>query len=193
MAFENLILKPKRNPNPYSIVGDYRTDYTGQAGYLVKVTACDPDSDQYYSQGESVGASLDGVYSNKWISPWIVSKAGATDTAGNILGITLEGTASEDRHGNKLDGFNTRYADENGYVISGRPVQIATEGNFWIRNTQVAGNPQPGSGLVPAANGGLTVVDPANLVATKTGTALVGKVLSSSGTRNGDINIELKL
>lgn len=192
MAFKDLILKPLRNVPPHSIVANYRTDYTGQAGYLVKVTACDPDSDQYYSQ-ESVGASYDGIYSNKWISPWIVSKAGATDTAGNVLGITLEGTASVDNHGNKIDGFNQRWADENGYVKSGAPVQIATEGNFWFANSQFAGNPQPGSGIVPAADGAFTVVNPADLVATKTGTALIGKVLSSSGSRQGDVFVRLSL
>jgi hypothetical protein len=193
MAFKNQLIKPLRNPNPYSIRSDYRTDYTGQAGYLVKVTACDPDSDQYYAQGESVGASYGGIYSNKWISPWIVSKAGATDVACGILGITLEGTASEDNHGNKIDGFNQRWADENGYVRSGAPVQIAMEGDFWIANSQFAGNPQPGSGIVPAADGAFTVVDPANLVATKTGTALVGKILSASGTRQGDVRVQINL
>lgn len=193
MAYNDLLLKPERNINPHDIRGGYRTDYTGQAGFLVKVSTNDPDDDTFYAQGESVGASYGGVYSNKWISPKVVTKAGASDSAGTILGITLEGTASQDNHGNKIEGFNQRWADENGYVASGKPVQIATRGNFWIAASQVAGNPQPGSGLVPAANGAFTVADPANLVATKTGTALIGKVLSSTGTRQQDLNIELTL
>lgn len=193
MAYKDLLLKPTRIVPPHAVRGTFRTDYTGQAGYLVKVTAFDPDSDTYYSQGESVGASYDGIYANKSIAPWIVSKAGAGDVAGSILGITLQGTASEDNHGNKVDGFNQRWLDENNYAKSGMPVQIATEGNFWIANSQVAGNPQPGSGLVAAAGGGFTVIDPANQVAAGTGQYLVGKVLSASGSRNGDINIELKL
>ena len=193
MAFNNLLLKPTRNYNPHDVRGDFRTDYTGQAGYLVKVSAFDPDSDTYYAQGQSVGASYDGVYSNKFISPWVVSKAGAGDTAGSILGITLQGTASVDNHGNLIDGFNERWAQENNYVKSGMPVQVVTRGNFWIADSQIAGNPQPGSGIVAAANGGFTVIDPANQVAAGTGQYLVGKVLSSSGTRQGDVNIELTL
>jgi len=193
MAFKDLLLKPQRTFSPYDLRDGYRTDYTGQAGYLVKVTDNDLDDDTFYAQGESVGASYDGIYSNKWISPKIVSKAGASDVAGSILGITLEGTATEDNHGNKIDGFNKRYADENGYVASGKPVQIVTRGNFFVNVSQIAGTPAPGSGVVPAADGAFTVVDPANLVATKTGTALIGKVLSTSGTRQSEVQIELTL
>ena len=192
MSFNNLILQPDRNFSPYDVRGKFRTDYTGQAGYLVKVSAFDPDSDTYYAQGQSIGASYDGIYANKQLSPWVVSKAGATDTAGSILGITLQGTASVDNHGNKVE-FNDRWLDENDYAVSGKPVQIATRGNFLIHKSQFAGNPQPNSGLVPAAGGTFTVVDPANQVATKTGQALVGKVLSSASTRTSGVYVELAL
>jgi hypothetical protein len=188
MAYNTDLLKPTRNIAPHDIRDGYRTDYTGQAGFLVKVTNFDPDDDTFYAQNTSVGAGYDGIYSNKWIAPRVVSKAGASDVAGSVLGITLEGTASVDNHGNLIDGFNKRWADENGYVASGKPVQIATRGNFWIAVSQINGNPQPGSGLAPAADGKFLVVDPV-----ASGDSLVGKVLSSSGSRQGDVNIELTL
>tara|TARA_R110001592_G_scaffold334993_2_gene619537 strand:+ start:7059 stop:7631 length:573 start_codon:yes stop_codon:yes gene_type:complete len=190
MAYKDLKLKPSRNIAPHDIRSHLRAEFTGVAGDLVKVKTFDPDNDNYYAQGQSVGASHDGVYSNKFQSPWTVEKAVSGDFAGSILGITLEGTAVTDDHGNQIDGFNQRWADENGFVASGKPVQIATRGNFWVSNSCIAGNPQPGSGLAANNDGGFRVVLPGAAAANGT---LVAKVLSSAGTRQGDVNIELTL
>jgi hypothetical protein len=189
MAFKDLKLKPLRNISPYDIRSHLRADFTGEAGDLVKVKTFDPDSDTYYAQNQSVGASNDGVFSNQFQSPWTVELATSGDLAAGIIGITLEGTALTDNHGNKIDGFNQRWADENGFVASGKPIQIATRGNFWISSSVVNGNPQPGSGLAAGANGGFRVVNPATAGAG----LVVAKVLSSAGTRQGDVNIELTL
>lgn len=193
MAYKDLKLKPSRNIAPHDIRGNFRAEFTGEAGDLVKVKAFDPDNETYYSQGEGVGASYDGVYSNKFQSPWTVEKAVAGDRASVILGITLEGTAVTDNHGNKIDGFNQRFADENGFVASGKPIQIATRGNFWISSSAIQGVPAPGSGLaIGSTAGGLKCVNP-NLAINTTGDLIVGKVLSTAGTRQGDVNIELTL
>ena len=147
MAYKDLILKPTRNVPPHKIVSEFRTDFTGQAGHLVKVSSYDPDADTFYSSSP-VGGSYDGIYSNQQVAPFTVTTTSDGDTASQVLGITLEGTAVTDANGNKIDGFNKRYGDENGYVASGKPVQIATEGMFWIDANHIKGGvPAPGSGL----------------------------------------------
>ena len=188
MSFKNTILKPTQNVLREKIVDEYRTDFTGQAGHLVKVSQKNPDDDSFYAQNTPLGASFDGIYSNKWISPYVVTKAEADDPANALLGITLQGTAEFDQHGNKINGFNRRYADENNYVASGEPVQIAAEGNFYISIDQIEGVPGPQSGLVAADEGKFRVVDPKVAGYSESG-LLVGKCFSTSGTRQRDVNI----
>jgi hypothetical protein len=196
MAYKDLILKPTRNVPPHKIVSEFRTDFTGQAGHLVKVSSYDPDSDTYYSSSP-VGGSYDGIYSNQQVAPYSVTTTADGDTASQVLGITLEGTAVTDTNGNKIDGFNKRWADENGYVASGKPVQIATEGMFWIDANQIKGGvPAPGSGLKAFGTGSFGLVD---LSATNASGSLfnaplaIGKVISSTGTRQSDVLIQLSL
>lgn len=188
MSFKNTILKPTQNVPREKIVDEFRTDFTGQAGYLVKVSQKNPDSDSFYAQNTPLGAAFDGIYSNKWITPYVVTKAGADDPANALLGITLQGTAEFDQHGNKINGFNRRYADENNYVASGEPVQITSEGYFYISLSQINGVPGPQSGLVAANDGKFKVVDPKVAGFAQSG-LLVGKCLSTSGTRQADVNI----
>jgi hypothetical protein len=196
MAYKDLILKPTRNVPPHKIVSEFRTDFTGQAGHLVKVSSYDPDSDTYYSSSP-VGGSYDGIYSNQQVAPYSVAKTAAGDTSAQVLGITLEGTATVDANGNKVDGFNKRWADENGYVASGKPVQIATEGLFWIDANQLNGGiPAPGSGLKAGAAGTFALVDTSAIVVTGAVSAAalqIGKVISSTGTRQSDVLIQLSL
>lgn len=196
MAFTDLILKPTRNVPPHKVLSEFRTDFTGLAGKIVKVSSYDPDADTYYSQSDPVGGSYDGVYSNKQIAPFAVTTATLDDSSASVLGITLEGTAVTDANGNKIDGFNKRYADENGFVASGKPVQIATEGTFWYDAKQFTGaqKPAPGSGLASDYDGKLRVVDLA--VTNASGAVInsdvvIGKVLSSTGTRQSDVLIQL--
>jgi hypothetical protein len=196
MAYKDLILKPTRNVPPHKIVSEFRTDFTGQAGHLVKVSSYDPDADTFYSSSP-VGGSYDGIYSNQQVAPFTVTTTSNGDTASQVLGITLEGTAVTDANGNKIDGFNKRWADENGYVASGKPVQIATEGMFWIDAKQIKGGvPAPGSGLKAFGTGSFALVD---LSATNSSGAFfnaplaIGKVISSTGTRQSDVLIQLSL
>jgi len=196
MAFTDLILKPTRNVPPHKVLSEFRTDFTGLAGKIVKVSSYDPDADTYYSQNDSVGGTYDGVYSNKQIAPFAVTTATLDDSSASVLGITLEGTAVTDANGNKIDGFNKRYADENGFVASGKPVQIATEGTFWYDAKQFTGaaKPAPGSGLASDYDGKLRVVDLANTNASGAvinSDVVIGKVLSSTGTRQQDVLIQL--
>lgn len=183
-------LKPWRLLPPHKIVADFATDYLGEAGYIVKVATNNPDDDTYYDSTTSVGASFDGVYSKRWVSPRKVTKAAHEDPAGAILGITLQGTAETDIHGNKVVGFNQRWADENNYVGSGVPVQIATEGFFYLSLDNINGVPAPGSGLIADDDGEVLVVDPADTDIIGSG-LLIGKCLSTSGTRQGDALIQL--
>ena len=190
MAYKDLLLKPTRNVPPHKIVSEFRTDFTGRAGHLVKVSSYDPDDDTYYSQSNPVGGSYDGVYSNQQVAPFTVTKTAEGDTATQVLGITLEGTATTDANGNKIDGFNKRYADENGYVASGKPVQIATEGFFWIDANQVnSGVPAPGSGLKAFADGSFALMD----LSSSNAHLAIGRVISSTGTRQSDVLIQLSL
>ena len=196
MAFTDLILKPTRNVPPHKVLSEFRTDFTGLAGKIVKVSSYDPDADTYYSQSDPVGGSYDGVYSNKQIAPFAVTTATLDDSSASVLGITLEGTAVTDANGNKIDGFNKRYADENGFVASGKPVQIATEGTFWYDAKQFTGaqKPAPGSGLASDYDGKLRVVDLAQANASGAvinSDVVIGKVLSSTGTRQSDVLIQL--
>jgi hypothetical protein len=196
MAFTDLILKPTRNVPPHKVLSEFRTDFTGLAGKIVKVSSYDPDADTYYSQNDSVGGTFDGVYSNKQIAPFAVTTATLDDSSASVLGITLEGTAVTDANGNKIDGFNKRYADENGFVASGKPVQIATEGTFWYDAKQFTGaqKPAPGSGLASDYDGKLRVVDLANTNASGAvinSDVVIGKVLSSTGIRQQDVLIQL--
>lgn len=196
MAFTDLILKPTRNVPPHKVLSEFRTDFTGLAGKIVKVSSYDPDADTYYSQNDSVGGTYDGVYSNKQIAPFAVTTATLDDSSASVLGITLEGTAVTDANGNKIDGFNKRYADENGFVASGKPVQIATEGTFWYDAKQFTGaqKPAPGSGLASDYDGKLRVVDLANTNASGAvinSDVVIGKVLSSTGIRQQDVLIQL--
>jgi len=196
MAYKDLILKPTRNVPPHKIVSEFRTDFTGQAGHLVKVSSYDPDADTFYSSSP-VGGSYDGIYSNQQVAPFTVTTTSDGDTASQVLGITLEGTAVTDANGNKIDGFNKRYGDENGYVASGKPVQIATEGMFWIDANQIKGGvPAPGSGLKAFGTGSFAVVDlsATNASGSFVNAALaIGKVISSTGTRQSDVLIQLSL
>ena len=196
MAYKDLILKPTRNVPPHKIVSEFRTDFTGQAGHLVKVSSYDPDADTFYSSSP-VGGSYDGIYSNQQVAPFTVTTTSDGDTASQVLGITLEGTAVTDANGNKIDGFNKRYGDENGYVASGKPVQIATEGMFWIDANQIKGGvPAPGSGLKAFGTGSFALVDlsATNASGSFVNAALaIGKVISSTGTRQSDVLIQLSL
>lgn len=199
MAYTDLILKPTRNVPSHKIVSEFRTDFTGLAGKIVKVSSYDPDADTFYSQSDPVGGSYDGVFSNKQIAPFAVTTATLNDVSNEVLGITLEGTAVTDANGNKIDGFNKRYADDNGYVASGKPVQIATEGTFWYDAKQFTGaaKPAPGSGLATDYDGKLRCIDlsltgaVANVGHLVNIPFAVGKVLSSTGTRQQDVLIQL--
>ena len=196
MAYTDLILKPTRSVPPHKIVSEFRTDFTGLSGKIVKVSSYDPDADTFYSQSNPVGGSYDGVFSNKQIAPFAVTTATEGDNTSTVLGITLEGTAVTDANGNKIDGFNKRYADDNGYVASGKPVQIATEGTFWYDAKQFTGaaKPEPGSGLAADYDGKLRCLD---LNATNASGSLsnepliIGKVISNTGTRQSDVLIQL--
>jgi hypothetical protein len=192
--FNNRLLKPYRNYDPKDVIGEFRTDYTGQAGYFVKVTTNDLDSDKFYSS-DKVGQNFDGVYNNIFQSPKIVSKAGAGDPAAAILGLTIEGTASEDAHGNTVNGFGhaERWAEANGYVPTGKPAQIVTRGLFEVSTDIINGTPAPGSGVVVGAGGTWTIVDPDNMVATETGKLLVGKCLSTASTRQSSAQFLVNL
>lgn len=69
---------------------------------------------------------------------------------------------------------------QQGYVRSGEPVPIMTRGFAILNNLSNPTSAGPGSGLIGAANGQMTVVDGA----TPTGYAqkIIGKCVSSSGT-----------
>ena len=190
MSF-NKTLKPHRNFDPHKVVSEFATDFLAEAGKLVKVSVNDPDNDVFYTE-QKVGADYADIFNDRWGTPKRVTLAGAGDPAGSILGITLEGTAEYDNHGNKILGFNERWAKDNGVVPSGRPAQIVTEGNFWIGVEAVNGTPAPGSGLVAGANGTFTVVDPSVAGYASSG-LLVGKCLSTTGSRQGDFNFLLTL
>lgn len=192
MSAKNRLLKPYRNYAPHDVIGEFRTNYTGDAGLFVKVVTNDPDDDVYFTN-DKVGADYDGVYNNLFQSPKIVGKAGAGDPAAAILGITVQGTASEDAHGNKINGFNERWAAENNYVPTGKPVQIVTRGLFEVSTDIINGTPAPGSGVIVGANGTYTVADPDNLVVTETGKLLVGKFLSTASTRQNSATVLLNL
>lgn len=191
-AFKDKLLKPNRKFNPWTVIGTFRTNYTGDAGYLVKVDTNDPDNDTYFTS-DKVGADYNGVFNNLWQAPKIATKADAGDPAASILGITLEGTASEDNHGNKINGFNERWAADNGYVPTGKPARIVNQGIFEFSADLLNGVPAPGSGVVAGAGGTFTVVDPDNLVATETGKLLVGKCLSVTGSRQQSAEILINL
>jgi hypothetical protein len=193
MAYKDQILKPTRNVPPHKIVSEFRTDFIGQAGHLVKVSSYDPDNDTYYSSSP-VGGSYDGIYSNQQVAPYTVTTTADGDTSAQVLGITLEGTAVTDANGNKIDGFNKRWGDENGYVASGKPIQIATEGMFWIDANQIhGGTPAPGSGLKAFGTGSFALIDTSKTGVVPPAALYVGKVISSTGTRQSDVLIQLSL
>lgn len=188
----NRKLKPTRKTNPYDIIGTYKANFTGEAGDLVRVLVNDPDDNDFYTN-TNVGASFDGVFNGLWVATKTVGKAGVGDPAAAILGITIEGTLSEDQHGNKINGFNERYAMENNAVPTGKPCQIVTEGIFEISADAINGTPAPGSGLVAGADGSLTVIDPEDIVAAGTGTLIVGKCLSTVGANQNSAEVYIKL
>lgn len=175
-------LHPYRNYDPKDTLDFFALDGTGLDGLLVKVSANDPDDRTFFDANTSVGdSSQEGVLSNRWTTPKRVQTVSEYATRSEVLGITLEGAAEKTNHGNQIPGFNERYADENGFVSSGQPLTIAQRGLFRINIGQVTGVPGVGSGVASFTDGKLKVVDPA----TTSGEFVLGKFISSSGSRNG--------
>lgn len=186
MSFKNRKLKPWRLLPPHQIIGEFSTDYLGDEGSIVKITANDPDADVFYDAGNGVtSAQYPGVSSQRWVQPRKVSLAASGDLASEILGITLQGTQEVGEHGipTLLD---RRKANENNYVASGHPVQIALGGTFYLSLENIEGIPTPGAGLVAADGGKVAVVDAGTVADPK---LLIGKCLSTSGSRQGDAQV----
>jgi hypothetical protein len=93
-----------------------------------------------------MGAQYTNVVSQRYGSfPYVVDAA----TGDYPVGMTLWDVRETDEHGNKLI-FDTKKADERGYVLSGQPVPIVTKGLVtWsgtFNGTAVVGAPVYASG-----------------------------------------------
>ena len=210
-------LLPWRDYDEHDVINIYALQGTGLAGGLVKINQCAPSNDYFYSS-TAVGASFNGITSNRWINPFNVVLAGSGDGRYNgVLGLTLVNVQEYDENGNRLVTLGQQYKyDENNAVASGFTVPILTRGIVAINYTVYSGSTfAPSGGYVATvsyqastANGGFGQIDcvpKANIVAyTSTNAvpgsglysedAVIGNFLSSSGTeRNGWALLKLRL
>jgi hypothetical protein len=180
-------LRPLGDYDQHEILPFYALNQTGLGGMAVTLLtgAQDPlTSEGYGSQG--IGAS----YTNIWAPAYSVFRkvrpATIGDTKWEVAGITLKTTAYYDENGNALRNMPYDQTLARGFVQTGQAVPILKRGMVSLALSTLNGTtPFAGYPLIASGNGGFACVTPAYATGTSISNLVIGRVLSSTGTYNG--------
>lgn len=196
----NGFLFPFRQYNESDVLNIWSLDGTGNNGMLVAIQTGvqDPsNSAGQYANAAPNGYAITNVGNYRYGQPRKVRAATTTDTKYNVIGVTLHTTALYDENGNLLVNQPYDRTIERGYVQTGWVVPILTRGVITVASTNINGTPFPGHAATIGSNGQFGVANPNNQVSLGTGSAVVGKYLSFSGSQNfnglGYAQIKLEL
>lgn len=190
-------LLPFRQYAEAEVINMFASDVTGLNGQLVtiQVGAQDPaTSAGAYANRAPNGYSVTNVGNYAYQNARRVRPCNATDTRSNVIGVTLHTTAIYDENGNLLVNQPYDKTIERGFVNTGFTVPILTRGIITVKLSQIGGVPTPGFAALIGTGGQFAVGNPADLVVLGTGTRVVGKFLSTTGSAfGGYAQIKLEL
>lgn len=190
-------LLPFRQYNESDVINLFSLDATGLNGMLVAIQTGNQDpatsAGQYRSTSPN-GVTFANVGNYGYGTNRKVRPAVATDTKYSVIGVTLHTTAINDENGNVLINQPYDRTLERGFVQTGSAVPILTRGIITVKLANINGTPFPGHAATIGAAGQFGVADPLDQVAIGSGSAVVGKYLSSSGSAfGGYAQIKLEL
>lgn len=190
-------LLPNRQYNESDVINFFALDATGLNGQLVAIQtgAQDPaTSAGAYRSTAPNGVAFTNVGNYGYGAVRKVRPATSTDTKYNVIGVTLHTTAITDENGNPLVNQPHEKTLERGFVQTGFAVPILTRGIINVKLANINGTPFPGHAATIDTAGRFGVANPNNQVALGTGSAVVGKYLSFSGSAfGGYAQIKLEL
>lgn len=182
-------LLPSRQYSESDVLNMFSSDVTGLNGMLVAITNNsnqDPSTSMgAYANRAPNGYAVTNVGNYAYQNARKVRAAVATDTKYNVLGVTLHTTAVYDENGNLLVNQPYDKTVERGFVQTGFTVPILTRGIITVKLANIGGVPTPGYAATIGTGGQFAVGNPADLVVIGTGTRVVGKYLSTSGSSFG--------
>lgn len=189
-------LLPLQQYNPADVINWFALDGTGLNGQLVAIET--GNQDPANSAGSyttiPVAAGWTNTVSYRYNTLRRVRPTQAGDTHYNTIGITLHTTAVYDENGNILANQPYEQTLERGFVQTGFAVPILMAGIVTLKLAQIVGVPFPGYAAVisTGGNGKVESVNPSLLslvettgVNTYSGSQVVGKWLSYSGSAFG--------
>lgn len=197
----NGFLFPFRQYNESEVLNFFSLDGTGNNGMLVAIQTGVQDptamAGQYRTAAPN-GYAITNVGNYGYGTPRKVRAATTSDNKYNILGVTLHTTALYDENGNLLVNQPYDRTIERGYVQTGFAVPILSRGVITVSTANIVGTPFPGhAATVGSTAGSFGVANPNSQVALGTGSLVVGKYLSFSGSQNyngvGYAQIKLEL
>ncbi|MDP3793962.1 MAG: hypothetical protein Q8R07_04400 [Candidatus Uhrbacteria bacterium] len=191
-------LLPFRQYSESDVLNIFSSDVTGLNGMLVSITNNSnqdpPTSAGAYSTSAPNGYAFTNVGNYAYRNSRKVRAAGVADNRSNVLGVTLHTTATVDENGNLLVNQPYDKTIERGFVQTGFTVPILTRGVITVKLSNIGGTPTPGWAATIGTGGQFAVGDPAEMVVIGTGTRIVGKYLSTSGSAfGGYAQIKLEL
>lgn len=184
LASTNLL--PNRDINQHEILPFYALNATGLGGMLVTLLtgAQDPVSSEGYGTAQ-VGAPYTNIYSPFFSVSRKVRAAAFGDTKWEVAGITLATTAIRDENGNVLLNVPYTQTEARGFIQTGQAVPILKRGQVTLALSVLNGTtPFAGYPLIASGAGGFACVAP-SYITTGLMNSVVGRVLSSTGTYNG--------
>jgi hypothetical protein len=191
-------LLPFRQYAESDVLNIWSSDVTGLNGMLVSITNNsnqDPaTSAGAYANRAPNGYAVTNVGNYAYNNSRKVRAAAATDTRSNVIGVTLHTTAIYDENGNLLVNQPYDKTLDRGFVQTGFTVPILTRGVITVKLANIGGVPLPGYAATIGTGGQFAVGNPADMVVLGTGTRVVGKYLSTSGSAfGGYAQIKLEL
>lgn len=179
-------LRPLADYDQHEILPFYALNQTGLGGMLVTLLTGNQDpltSEGYGTQG--VASSYTNIYAPAYGVNRRVRPAAVGDTKWEVAGITLKTTALNDENGIPLRTRPYEYTEARGFVQTGQAVPILKRGMVSLNLSVLNGTiPFAGYPLIPSGAGGFACVPPA-YITTGLMNSVVGRVLSSTGTYNG--------
>lgn len=182
-------LLPFRQYAESDVLNIWSLDVTGLNGMLVAITNNsnqDPaTSAGAYASSSPNGYAVTNVGNYAYRNSRKVRPAAVTDTRSSVIGVTLHTTATHDENGNLLVNQPYDKTLDRGFVQTGFTVPILTRGLITVKLANIGGTPVPGYAATIGTGGQFAVGDPANMVVIGTGTRVVGKYVSTSGSALG--------
>jgi hypothetical protein len=179
-------LRPNGDYDQHEILPFYALNQTGLGGMAVSFLtgSQDPVNSEAYGTAQ-VGAPYTNIYSPLFGVTRKVRAAAFGDTKWEVAGITLATTARDDENGNRLLNMPYSQTEARGFVRTGSAVPILKRGQVTLALSVLNGTtPFAGYPLIASGAGGFACVAP-SYITTGLMNSVIGRVLSSTGTYNG--------